>query len=92
MAQADADEDLDWAVSLDSTFVRAHQYAAGPRKGALADEPGDCAIGRSRGGLTADIHLAAGACCRPLAFVLTAEQAGEATAFTDVMARLRVPR
>ncbi|MFD6341506.1 hypothetical protein [Streptomyces sp. NPDC060131] len=34
MAQADADEDLNWAVSVDSTIVRAHQHAArGPRKG-----------------------------------------------------------
>ncbi|MDQ0991637.1 transposase [Streptomyces sp. V3I7] len=32
MAQADADEDLDWAVSVDSTIVRAHQHAAGARK------------------------------------------------------------
>lgn len=32
MAQADTDEDLDWAVSVDSTIVRAHQHAAGARK------------------------------------------------------------
>ncbi|AYC39703.1 transposase [Streptomyces griseorubiginosus] len=32
MAQADADEDLAWAVSVDSTIVRAHQHAAGARK------------------------------------------------------------
>ncbi|MDQ0808389.1 hypothetical protein QFZ63_000103 [Streptomyces sp. B3I7] len=38
------------------------------------------------------IHLAADGRCRPLAFVLTAGQAGDAPAFTDVMARLRVPR
>ncbi|NWF31415.1 IS5 family transposase, partial [Streptomyces sp. PKU-EA00015] len=57
-----------------------------------ADEPDDHAIGRSRGGLTTKIHLAADARCRPLAFVLTAGQAGDAPAFTDVMARLRVPR
>ncbi|MFF2189761.1 IS5 family transposase, partial [Streptomyces sp. NPDC058155] len=38
------------------------------------------------------IHLAADGHCRPLAFVLTAGQAGDAPAFTDVMARLRVPR
>lgn len=31
-AQADADEDLEWAVSVDSTIVRAHQHAAGARK------------------------------------------------------------
>ncbi|EFL27545.1 conserved hypothetical protein [Streptomyces himastatinicus ATCC 53653] len=27
-----ADEDLNWAVSVDSTIVRAHQCAAGARK------------------------------------------------------------
>ena len=32
MAQADADEDLNWAVSVNSTIVRAHQHAAGARK------------------------------------------------------------
>ncbi|MFF5662937.1 IS5 family transposase [Streptomyces griseofuscus] len=93
MAQADADEDLNWAVSVNSTVVRAHQHAAGARKkGAPADEPGDHAIGRSRGGLTTKIHLAADGRCRPLAFVLTSGRAGDAPAFIDVMARLRVPR
>jgi transposase len=42
--------------------------------------------------LTTKIHLAADDRCRPLAFVLTAGQAGDAPAFTDIMARLRVPR
>ncbi|MFD4237482.1 IS5 family transposase [Streptomyces sp. NPDC058542] len=93
MAQADADDDLNWAVSVDSTIVRAHQHADGARKlGAPAGEPVDHAIGRSRGGLTTKIHLAADGNCRPLAFVLTAGQAGDAPAFTDVMTRLRVPR
>ncbi|MGY3334095.1 transposase [Streptomyces filamentosus] len=32
IAQADADEDLSWTVSVDSTVVRAHQHAAGARK------------------------------------------------------------
>lgn len=32
VAQADADEDLGWAVSVDSTIVRTHQHAAGARK------------------------------------------------------------
>lgn len=35
MAQADAEEDLDWAVSVDFTIVRAHQHAAGARKKCL---------------------------------------------------------
>ncbi|MFC8360302.1 IS5 family transposase [Streptomyces griseorubiginosus] len=93
MAQADADEDLTWAVSVDSTIVRAHQHAAGAReKGPQPVNRPNHAIGRSRGGLTTKIHLAADARCRPLAFVLTAGEAGDAPAFTDVMARLRVPR
>ncbi|WP_442806116.1 IS5 family transposase [Streptomyces sp. NBC_01257] len=49
-------------------------------------------MGRSRGGLTTKIHLAADAHCRPLAIVLTAGQAGDAPACAHVMARLRVPR
>ncbi|MFC4516736.1 transposase [Streptomyces ehimensis] len=32
LAQADAEEDLDWVVAVDSTIVRAHQHAAGARK------------------------------------------------------------
>ncbi|SCF81334.1 Transposase [Streptomyces sp. Ncost-T10-10d] len=32
MAQDDADEDLTWAVSVDSTVVRAHQHAAAAQK------------------------------------------------------------
>ncbi|WP_372445252.1 IS5 family transposase [Streptomyces verrucosisporus] len=99
VAQADADEDLSWAVSVDSTIVRAHQHAAGARKkrpGPAKRGPGrgagDHAIGRSRGGLTTKIHLAADGRCRPLAFHLTAGQAGDAPAFPEVMTRLRVPR
>lgn len=72
MARADAGEDLNWAVSVASTIVRAHQHAAGaPQKGAPADEPDDRAISCSRGGLTTKIHLAADGRCRPLAFPLT---------------------
>ena len=92
MAQADADEDLTWAVSVDSTIVRAHQNAAGARKKGPRPEMGRSRLGRSRGGLSTKIHFAADDCCRPLAFVLTAGQAGDAPAFTDVMARLRIPR
>jgi transposase len=43
VAQADADEDVSWAVSVDSTIARAHQHAAG----ALFADPGRRA-GRSR--------------------------------------------
>lgn len=47
------------------------------------------AFGRSCGGLTTKIHLAADSHCRPLAFVLTPGQAGDVPAFTQVMTLLR---
>ncbi|MEU8720682.1 IS5 family transposase [Streptomyces antimycoticus] len=92
VARADAEENLAWAVSVDSTIVRAHQHAAGARKRGPGRRTGRHAIGRSRGGRTTKIRLAADARCRPLVFVLTAGQAGDVPSFTDVMARLRVPR
>ncbi|GAP49734.1 IS1647-like transposase [Streptomyces azureus] len=39
LAQADADENLSWVVSVDSTVVRAHQLAAGARKGGWPTSP-----------------------------------------------------
>ncbi|KOV02673.1 transposase [Streptomyces sp. XY533] len=38
-AQADAAGDIDWLVSVDSTIVRAHQHAAGARKGGTKAPP-----------------------------------------------------
>ncbi|MET4922485.1 IS5 family transposase [Streptomyces sp. PSRA5] len=92
LAQADAEEDLDWVVAVGSTIVRAHQHAAGARKKGPGRRADDHAIGRSRGGLTTRIHLAADSECRPLAFVLPPGQAGDAPAFETVMRALRVPR
>ncbi|MBC9719779.1 IS5 family transposase [Streptomyces sp. TRM66268-LWL] len=92
LAQADAAGDLDWVVAVDSTIVRAHQHAAGARQKGPRSASRHHALGRSRGGLTTKIHLAADGHCRPLSFVLTPGQAGDAPAFTQVMAQLRVPR
>ncbi|WP_412566613.1 IS5 family transposase [Streptomyces chartreusis] len=93
LTQADAEGDLDWVVAVDSTIVRAHQHAAGARqKGPRSASRNDHALGRSRGGLTTKIHLASDGRCRPLAFHITPGQAGDAPAFTQVMARLLVPR
>ncbi len=47
-ARADAAGDIDWLVAVDSTIVRAHQHAAGARKGGAtgrrpitpSDDPG----------------------------------------------------
>ncbi|WP_420708699.1 IS5 family transposase [Streptomyces sp. NRRL F-4474] len=87
-AQADAAGDIDWLVSVDSTIVRAHQHAAGARKGGRQSP----ALGRSRGGLTSKIHLACDAAGRPLAFVLTGGNTNDCTQFTAVMDAIRVPR
>nr|WP_233289893.1 IS5 family transposase [Streptomyces microflavus] len=87
-AKADAAGDIDWLVSVDSTIVRAHQHAAGARKGGLHSP----ALGRSRGGLTSKIHLVCDAVGRPLAFVLTGGNTNDCTQFATVMDAIRVPR
>ncbi|MFD9261043.1 IS5 family transposase [Streptomyces sp. NPDC059538] len=93
LAAADAADDIDWTVSVDSTVVRAHQHAAGALKmGRRRREPADHALGRSRGGLSTKVHLAADGRARPSAFTVTAGQAGDAPAFETVMDRIRVPR
>jgi transposase len=40
-AGADAAGELDWLVSIDSSIVRAHQHAAGARKGGFEAGPSD---------------------------------------------------
>ncbi|MFE4869862.1 IS5 family transposase [Streptomyces sp. NPDC056682] len=87
-AKADAAGDIDWLVSVDSTVVRAHQHAAGARKGGHHSP----ALGRSRGGLTSKIHLACDGSGRPLAFTLTGGNTNDCTQFTAVMEAIRVPR
>ncbi|WP_371864668.1 IS5 family transposase [Streptomyces antimycoticus] len=87
-ARADAAGDIEWLVSVDSTIVRAHQHAAGARKGGFAPR----GLGRSRGGLTSKIHLACDAVGRPLAFTVTGGNTNDCTQFTAVMKAIRVPR
>ena len=48
------------------------------------------ALGRSRGGLTSKVHLAAEIRCRLLAFVLTAGQAADSPRFIPVLEKIRV--
>jgi transposase len=47
-------------------------------------------LGRSRGGQTSKIHLAADRKCRPLALVLTAGQAADSPQLIPVLAKVRV--
>ena len=47
-------------------------------------------LGRSRGGLTSKIHLAADRKCRPLSLVLTAGQAADSPQFVPVLQKIRI--
>ena len=49
-------------------------------------------MGRSRGGLSTKIHLAADSRCRPLARVTSAGQRHDSIAFTAVLGDLQIPR
>lgn len=57
-----------------------------------ADPPDRESLGRSRGGLSTKIHLAADSRCRPLARATTAGQRHDSIAFDAVMADLRIDR
>ncbi|MFI1683144.1 IS5 family transposase [Streptomyces sp. NPDC020607] len=101
--QADADlaGRVDWSmVGVDSTSCRAHQHAAGARKASPRvpkkritprHHRPDEGLGRSRGGLTCKIHLAGEGGCRPLAFLVTPGQWGDAPQMIEVLDRIRVP-
>jgi transposase len=97
-ALADAAGHVSWDVSVDSATARAHQHAAGARKDGAAQkeppgpEPGDHALGRSRGGLTTKFHLAAEQGQKPLAIVVTAGQRGDSPQFTVVLDAVAVTR
>lgn len=92
LAQLDAVGALTWTVSVDSTIVRAHQAAAGARKVPVPGEPANHALGRSRGGWTTKVHLAADASQTVLSFKLTAGQCGDSPQFQLVLERISVPR
>lgn len=83
---------LTWTVSVDSTSVRAHQAAAGARHRPVPGEPADHALGRSRGGWTTKIHLAADASQTVMALKLTAGQRGDSPHFQPVLDQIAVPR
>ncbi|MFE0062742.1 IS5 family transposase [Streptomyces sp. NPDC059003] len=101
-ADADAEGRIDWSVvSVDSTVCRAHQHAAGAhhrparipgRRARPAEHRLDEAISRSRGGFTTKIHLASDGRCRPLAFLVTPGQWGDAPHLIAVLDRIRAPR
>lgn len=82
VTQIDAAGEAQWLISIDSTVVRAHQHAAGARKGGCAPAVEalvviDEALGRSRGGLSTKVHLATDGRGLPMSVVLTGGQAGD---------------
>ncbi|MFF7234590.1 transposase [Streptomyces sioyaensis] len=68
---------------------------SGPRPGwraARCTEPGDHGLGRSRGGLTTKIHLAAEQGQKPLSLLITAGHRHDSPYFRPVLEKIRVPR
>jgi hypothetical protein len=65
---------------------------AGSNHKKSAGRPSREALGRSRGGLTSKIHLAADIRCRPISRVTTAGHRHDSLAFEPVMAGIRIRR
>ncbi|RWW94287.1 MULTISPECIES: IS5 family transposase [Paenarthrobacter] len=100
LTEADADGEIDWTVSVDSTINRAHQHGTNlPRNTGgsanykkLSAEPEDHAVGRSRGGLSTKIHHACDGKGRPLAFIIGPGQGSDSRVFPHVIDAINVPR
>ncbi|CAH0282789.1 hypothetical protein SRABI26_03993 [Arthrobacter sp. Bi26] len=58
----------------------------------LLEEPGDHAIGRSRGGLTTKIHHLCDGKMRPLVILLGPGQGGDSPMFPNLLEALKVPK
>ncbi len=66
-------------MSIDGSYVRAHQHASGARRGEYR------AIGKSRGGPTTKIHMAADAHGNPLCFEVTGGQVHDSQVAGDLI-------
>jgi transposase len=105
-AGADEAEGRDWTVSIDSTVVRTSTRPGHARpqpqtwtRGAAPNDknpPGQGtnreALGRSRGGLTTKIHLAADRRCRPITGMLSPGQHGDSPRFIPLLDQIRIRR
>ena len=74
-----------------SALLRPPQGAASNDKDRAADGDRE-ALGRSRGGLSTKIHLAADDRCRPIARVITPGQRHDAVAFPLLISTIRIRR
>ena len=101
-AGCDEAEGRDWAVSADSTVVRAHQHAAGARRRLRrTGRGGQCRMttiwpgGRgwaAHGRCSTKIHLIADRRCRPLTRITTPGQHGDCPQFIPLMNQLAIRR
>lgn len=73
--------DTEW-VFADGTYVRAHQHASGARLGE------ERAIGRSHGGATTKIHMAADAHGNPIDFEITGGEVHDAKAANGLIDKI----
>lgn len=76
------DIDTEWLFA-DGSYVRAHQHASGARAGE------ERAIGRSRGGATTKIHMAADAHGNPVDFEITGGEVHDAKAAPKLIGKLK---
>ncbi len=73
--------DSEW-IFTDGSYVRAHQHASGARIGE------ERAIGRSRGGLTTKIHVAADSHGNPIDFEITGGQVHDVKVIDELLAKV----
>jgi len=73
--------DKEW-VFADGSYIRAHQHASGARLGE------ERAIGRSRGGATTKIHMAADAHGNPIDFEITGGQVHDVKAADQLITKV----
>ena len=74
--------DTEW-VFIDASYARAHQHASGARHGE------ERAIGKSRGGATTKIHMAADALGNPLDFTVTGGEVHDAKAAPELIRKIK---
>jgi transposase len=75
--------DTQW-VFADGSYVRAHQHASGARHGE------ERVIGKSRGGATTKIHMAAHAHGNPVDFTLTGGEVHDTKAAPELINKIKV--
>lgn len=99
-SQADAEGEIDWRLHhVDGSVVRAHQHAAGAKKGPFCSKREETkpleeqeALGISRGGFSTKIHLRAEGKGKPIAIMVTAGERHEQSAFEALMDTAAIKR